>query len=120
MTPAHTGPSPKKVMLVAVLAAVAAAGYAYRDDIFGKAAPADKSDQIAAVIGASSCSQTRYTLIDKITNDSAPIYDCLMKNLATKCVTYEHGIANDSTEEVRLVFATTLGSDRPECLTTGG
>jgi hypothetical protein len=78
------------------------------------------ASQVAAASGASSCDDSGYYLIIKATGEHDEIYDCAFQSgsglLHAKCVTYENGIANDSTEAVRIVFSTALGTQKPTCL----
>lgn len=71
--------------------------------------------QVAQAAGASSCDKSDYYLIIKTTGEHETIYDCVFPS-GLKCVTYQNGIANDSTEVARLVFSTSLGTPKPSCL----
>lgn len=81
--------------------------------IDGSAAASDQSSAIVALTGASSCTQELYWI--RLGGSKATIYDCTI-NGATKCVTFQNGIASDSTAEVKLAFEDALGSTRPTCI----
>jgi hypothetical protein len=75
--------------------------------------------QLAA--GATHCQYSGYDLISQITNVKTPIYDCHWDAVSgfaanDECVTYENGVASDSTGEVRVAFANALNSAEPACL----
>jgi hypothetical protein len=70
---------------------------------------------VAAASGAISCDDSGYSVVSKITGARNEIYDCSFVS-GEKCVTYESGVADDSTAEVRILFASTLGSKKPSCL----
>ncbi len=79
------------------------------------------ASKVTDAAGATSCDSSGYYLVLKTTGDHETIYDCTFTSGADfkttkKCVTFENGIADDSTAEVRLVFSTTLGSPKPSCL----
>lgn len=76
----------------------------------------DRSGQIAADIGASSCSQEDFEITNRLDGSKTRIYDCFMPNLNYKCVTYENGVENDVTETVKLLWANVLGSAKPICI----
>lgn len=75
----------------------------------------DHSAQVAQDAGASSCYQDGLQLIDRFDGSKTTIYDCRIGG-AMKCVTEENGIANDVTEQVKVLFATALNASRPACL----
>ncbi len=75
----------------------------------------DQSAQIAAKIGAASCTAESYEVISRLDNSKTRIYDCTL-NGKRLCVSEQNGIASDQTAVVRLLFANALGSARPSCL----
>jgi hypothetical protein len=75
----------------------------------------DRSSQVASDIQADSCTATRYYLIMRDNQEKVLIYDC-QKNGRTYCVTEQNGIASDSTELARAVFADSL-TGKPSCVT---
>jgi hypothetical protein len=74
------------------------------------------SSKVAAAAQASGCDNSGFYIENKISGSKEVIYDCSFPDGSTKCVTYAGGIANDSTDVVRLVFASTLGAKKPSCL----
>lgn len=97
------------------LVLIAAAAVFFARDWLKADEPKDESARVASASGATSCSATFYAVTNRLDGSKARIYDCFVKG-RERCVTYENGIASDSTETVRLVFATTLGSGKPSCL----
>lgn len=75
----------------------------------------DRSDEIASVIGADFCDQSRYQITNRLDSSRTRIYDCI-RNGHRLCVTYSGGIATNVTVETRLLFAGTLGAEKPGCL----
>lgn len=75
-------------------------------------------DKLATEINAAWCQDSGYYLISDA-GSKAELYDCNMKNGSYKCVTEQNGIANDVTAEAKLSFASTLGSDKPDCVKDG-
>lgn len=75
----------------------------------------DRSAAAAAASGAESCTASGYAIVSRLTNAKRQIYDCEFR-YGPKCVTYEDGVASDSTPEVRLLFSSVLGSSKPLCL----
>lgn len=76
----------------------------------------DRSSEVAVLAGASSCSATAYMVTNRVDDSKTRIYDCTISG-RLRCVTYENGIANDSTAVVRVLFASTLGASKPSCVT---
>lgn len=112
MQPPRLGDSLQTVLVGAVALVVAAAFVVV-------AAGCDSSSsspaKVAEAAGASSCDNSGYYLIIKTTGEKETIYDCSFPS-GQKCVTYANGIANDSTQTVRIVFSTALGQKQPSCL----
>jgi len=79
---------------------------------------ADESAVIGRQIGGT-CTRSRYQVISHLTNTKETIYNCFNGG-GMKCVTYQNGIATDSTALVRLLFANVLGSVKPTCLFANG
>lgn len=75
----------------------------------------DRSDAIAAKIGANGCVQETYEIQNRLDGSKERIYDCDL-NAQSTCVVEEGGIAKDVTAEVRLLFSSSLGGQRPDCL----
>lgn len=71
---------------------------------------------VASVAGATSCDNSGFYIQSKLTGDKAVIYDCRFAEKLPKCVTYSGNIASDATEEVQLLFATSINSQHPACL----
>lgn len=74
------------------------------------------SDVLAQTVGAVSCSPEHYELVDRLDGSKARLYSCDMGYGRMICVTYEGGIARNVTAESRLLWADTLGSAKPSCL----
>jgi len=73
----------------------------------GSGAPADHSDEIANQIGGgATCYQSSFELTNRLDDSKDPIYVCEAPGSKPICVTDDNGIANDVTEEVRLLFQT--------------
>ncbi len=72
--------------------------------------------QVATAAGASSCNNSGFYIQSKITGNKSVIYDCRFAEKLPKCVTYSGSIASDSTETVQLLFANSLGAQKPACL----
>jgi hypothetical protein len=84
----------------------------------GSGGSSDQSTAIANQIGGgASCYESQYEITNRIDNSKTPIYVCTAAAAKPICVTYENGIASDVTAEVRLLFANTLGSSKPSCIT---
>jgi hypothetical protein len=64
--------------------------------------------KVAYSAGATTCVATGYHLMTRA------IYDCQFATGPDKCVTYEGGIADDATEDVRFAFST--AGSKPTCL----
>lgn len=77
---------------------------------------ADRSDQVAAAAGASWCQREDYELRNRLDGSTDTIYDCFFRNGRERCVTLSGGISRDTTAEVRLLFAGTLGVGKPGCI----
>jgi hypothetical protein len=80
----------------------------------------DSSAEVAALVGADSCSNSGYGFVSQITNKQTTIYDCAFASVGgfkggMECVTYENGIATNDTDEVKLVFANALNG-KPACI----
>lgn len=111
-------PSPawKKIGLRALIVAVIAAGiltyYAVKDH--GRAV--DQSALVTSASGSDTCSYSGYE-ITPYGGKQELVYNCLAGAKAM-CVTYVNGIASDSTAAVRAAFASALGGNKPECVTT--
>lgn len=95
-------------IIAAVVVAIVIVGY-YENH------KSSSPDAVAATIGASSCDNSGYQVLSRFDGSKATIYDCTIGS-RMRCVTYENGIATDATETVRLLFANTLGSSKPNCL----
>jgi hypothetical protein len=98
-----------------VLAAVIVAGAAVLYGM-GVRLPHHSSDDSAAIgskIGGT-CAKTTYYIQSKIDGSKQTIYDCTVDS-KEMCVTYSGGIATDSTDEVKLLFQNTLGTEEPSC-----
>jgi hypothetical protein len=115
--PSSKAAAPKSVLTLAAIIAVIAFVY-FRTNLIRvtHGAAKDESGSIATDIGASSCSSSGYEITSKIDDSKQTIYDCLMPSGNYKCVTRENGIDNDSTETVKLLFASTLGASKPACI----
>lgn len=74
-------------------------------------------DQLATTIGAAWCQDSGYYLTNRLDGSKAELYDCNMRNGSYRCVTDQNGLAADVTAEARLVFRSTLGSEKPSCVT---
>jgi hypothetical protein len=72
--------------------------------------------EVATAANAVSCNDSGFYLVSNLTGKKSTIYNCTFAPAGTRCITYEGGLATDATDEVRLVFSTTLGSNRPSCL----
>lgn len=104
-----------RLAIVAVVVVILGAGaFKYLDA--RNAGPSDRSAAIQANIGATSCSSSGYYLTSQLNGSKKIIYDCQMPSGNYKCVTESGGIDTDSTATVRLVFANTLGSTKPQCI----
>lgn len=79
------------------------------------AGPADQSNAIETLIGSNYCDQSGYQVISKLDGSKSTIYDCELKGKLI-CVTYANNIADNATEEVKLLFSNTLGSAKPACI----
>lgn len=101
----------KVLMILAVISIVFGGAYA----LTHRSGPSDQSSTVATTIGAQYCDSSGFQIISKLDDSKATIYNCDLDN-KTICVTYEHGIATDETAEVKLLFANTLGSDQPDCI----
>jgi hypothetical protein len=113
------GPPPSRSFLFVhrnllwiVVLVLVAAGLAYYH--FHKSGPS--ASTVAAAANASSCTSTGFQLINRLDNSKTTIFDCQFDDGSEKCVTYSHGVASDSTEEVKIVFSTELGGTKPSCL----
>ena len=71
---------------------------------------------VATAAAATSCNLSAYAIVSQLTGKQEAIFDCTFPDGSVKCVTYANGIATDSTEAVRLLFANKLGPGRPPCL----
>jgi len=100
----------KKLFVIPIAAtAVAVAGC-------GGGSLADKSSAVGKAVDGQ-CSSTGYYLENRLDNTKTPMYDCWMNSSGKhKCVTYENDIAQDVTEEARLLWENTLSGDTPSCL----
>lgn len=81
----------------------------------GSSSP-DRSTAIGVKIGARTCEETSFEITNKLDGSKTRIYDCSMPSGKEKCVTEEGGVAHDSTEEVKLLFQSTLGEAPPNCV----
>jgi uncharacterized protein (UPF0333 family) len=100
---------------LAVLVAIVIAGAVLAIHAF-RHGSSDRSSKIASDIGAVECSQSEYGIVNKLTDSTSRFYDCEMTNGNYKCVTYEHGVENDVTAQVEVLFASTLGATKPLCI----
>lgn len=71
---------------------------------------------VAAIIGADYCADSGYLVQSRLDGSEQTIYDCTT-GIKSRCVTMNGGIASDSTQEVRFLFANALGGAQPACLT---
>jgi len=76
----------------------------------------DKSAQVRQAAGASWCEQSGYQLLSHLDGSKTTVYDCGFPHGRERCVTMSGGITRDATEEVRLLFASTIGAAKPGCL----
>lgn len=104
-------------VLAVVAAIIAGVVVAWQLGAFSNT-PADKSAEIAQRVGAEYCERTDFYIENKIGGGKTTIYDCFL-NVRHRCVTYENGIARDSTDTVRLLFESTLGESKPTCAAAG-
>jgi hypothetical protein len=77
--------------------------------------PADNSAAVAAESGASNCSSSGYYLRSRLDGSQQVIYDCQFPQ-RMRCVGEQGGVTSDITAEVRLLFDSTLGADKPLCV----
>lgn len=123
MTETPTEPRPKSAWRrvvgrtagAIVLVAVALAAYGIWHSHHN--ALADHSARVAQEANAYSCTDTGFYLTSKLDGSKQVIYDCSFGGSSSKCVTEAGGLATDATEEVQLLFADTLGSQKPSCIT---
>ena len=97
---------------VGVLVFAGVTGY----DHFRHGSASSTGQSVAAQAGAESCTDSGYQLVNRLDNSKPTIYNCSFA-AGMKCVTVEHGIANDVTAAVKLVWASALGSQGPDCAT---
>ena len=98
--------------LVVIVAAVLYGGWYL---IHRHSSAGDKAVAVKTQSGASSCSNSGYYIQNRLDGSKQTIYDCQFPR-RMRCVGEEGGITSDITEEVRLVFSTTLGSGKPACI----
>ena len=97
------------ILIVALAAALALA----LAGCGGSASPA----QVATAAHAESCDNSGFYIVSKITGSKETVYDCSFAVFPySRCVTYQGGIAADSTSVVRFLFASVLGQTKPSCL----
>ena len=77
--------------------------------------PSDNSSEVAAQSGALSCSRSDYYLQSRLDGSKETIYDCQFPR-RMRCVSEQGGVTSDITEEVRLLFSSTLGASKPNCI----
>jgi hypothetical protein len=99
--------------IVIAVAAVVAAGWGIHH--FTSSSSPDKSSLIASQTGASDCYSSGYQIISRLDRSKTDIYNCDIAG-KWKCVTLENGLDHDVTVEVRLLWAGTLGGDKPDCI----
>jgi hypothetical protein len=100
------------VVVGVVVAAVVKTGGA--NSLIGRGGPADASGDIAYKIGAYSCDQTGYAIINKLDGSRSTIYDCVVGS-KEMCVTEDNGLVSDNTAAARLLFASVLSGGKPTC-----
>jgi hypothetical protein len=100
--------APRALPCIAAIALIASA--------CGASATADQSTKVAAAANARSCNDSGYYVQSKLNGDKSVIYNCTMLNDNVRCVTYEGGIASDSTETVKLLWANVLSGAKPDCI----
>lgn len=76
----------------------------------------DQSAKVRSSSGASWCRESSYQLVNHLDGSKATVYDCGFPHGRERCVTMSGGVTRDSTEEVRLLFAGTLGAEKPGCV----
>lgn len=94
--------------MAAVIAVVAGYVYSHSDH-------SASASTVATTIGASFCDKSSYQVINRLDGSKQRIYDCTMGS-GSRCVTYSNGVATDQTATVRLLFADTLGTSKPTCI----
>lgn len=78
----------------------------------------DQSNAIESQIGGGIvCTRSDYQLINRLDSSKTPIYVCQTLGSEPICVTDENNVVSNVTAEVRLLFANTLGSSKPACIT---
>lgn len=102
----------REAAIAAVVVVAIVLGYQH----FHRSTATANPDTLATEIGAAWCEDSGYQLENRLDSSKAELYDCNMRSGAYKCVTDEQGVARDVTAEARLVFASTLGSSRPDCV----
>ena len=101
--------------LLGTAAVVAVVFYAGWHFLHSNSGPADNSAAVAAQSGASDCSNSGYYLQSRLDGSKEVIYDCQFPR-RMRCVSEQGGITSDITVEVRLLFGSTLGADKPLCI----
>jgi hypothetical protein len=101
--------------LIATIALAAAAWLLLTHVVFNKHHATHASD-VRSAAGASSCQESGYQLLSHLDGSKTTIYDCGFPNGRERCVTMTDGVTRDATAEVRLLFAGTLGAEKPACL----
>lgn len=109
-------PMPEWVKRLLGAAALAVVAWLLLTQVIFKSGDSDKSAQVRAAAGASTCQRTAYQMINRLDGSKTTIYDCYFPNGRERCVTMSDGITRDATAEVRLLFEGTLGASKPSCL----
>lgn len=105
----------RQFAVILALVVVAWGGLRYVG-LLGGSGSGDQSGTIAAQIGGT-CGETGYYVQSRLDGSKLRIYDCTTPSRGEMCVTYSGGIASDSTDEVKLLFANELGGSKPACAT---
>lgn len=123
----HVDPQPEDVarggwkrhrnLLVLVLVALVAAGGIAVGVVLATRSGGPASPQlVSSAAGAAMCENSGFYSESKLTGEKTVIYDCRFAQSLPKCVTYSGNIASDATSEVSLLFAGSLNSQKPACL----
>lgn len=83
----------------------------------GSSHGSDQSAQIQAKLGSNAtCYESQYQIENRLDGSKQPVYVCETPGSKVICATWSDGIASNVTAEVRILFQSTLGQEKPACV----